>query len=95
MLGAFLVLLCPLAYGEMVAARSWGPRILAYNAFVVCALALYLAFSRSAWLAAGAAAVVAAIGIRGPGLRFGLAGIAGRGEIAEADRPRILVRSGY
>jgi putative inorganic carbon (HCO3(-)) transporter len=75
-LGAFLVLLCPLAYGEVVAARSWGPRILAYNALVVCALALYLAFSRSAWLAAGAAAVVAAIGIRGPGLRFAITGVA-------------------
>jgi O-antigen ligase len=72
-LGAFLVMICPLAYFEVVAARSWGTRILAYNALAVCGLALYLSFSRSAWLALGAAAVVAAIGIRGPGLRFGIA----------------------
>jgi tetratricopeptide (TPR) repeat protein len=59
-----------------VGARSWGTRILAYNALVVCGLALYLSFSRSAWLAAGAASVVAVIWIRGPGLRFGIAGVA-------------------
>jgi O-antigen ligase len=73
-LGAFLVMICPLAYGEVVAARSWGTRILAYNALAVCGLALYLSFSRSAWLAAGVASV-AAIWIRGPGLRFGIVGV--------------------
>ena len=75
-LGAFLVMVCPLAYGEVVAARSWWTRVLAYNALAVCGLALYLSFSRSAWLAIAAAAVVAAIWIRGPGLRFGMAGVA-------------------
>jgi len=75
-LGAFLAMISPLAYYEVVAARAWGTRILAYNVLAVCVLALYLSFSRSAWLAVGAAAVVAAIWIRGPGLRFGIAGVA-------------------
>ncbi|GAC1668558.1 MAG: hypothetical protein PVS3B2_08250 [Candidatus Dormibacteraceae bacterium] len=76
-LGAFLAMVFVFAFGEIVAAPSWVPRILAYNALAVCGVALFLSFSRSAWLAAGAASVIAAIGIRRPGLRFGLAGVAG------------------
>jgi O-antigen ligase len=76
-LGSFLVIVCPLAIGELAAARSWGARILAANALAVCAIALYLSFSRSAWLAAAAASLFAAFWIRrGPGLRFASAGVA-------------------
>lgn len=72
--GAFLAMLCPLAYGEIVTARSVGARVFALNALAICGIALFLTFSRSAWLAIALAAVVAAVGIRGPGLRVGIAG---------------------
>jgi O-antigen ligase len=75
-LGAFLAILCPLAYGELVAARSWGARILACNVLAVCVIALFLSFSRSAWLATGLAGLIAAFATRGPGLRFGVASVA-------------------
>jgi len=75
-LGEFMVLVCPLAYWELVAARSWSPRILAANALAVCGLALYLTNSRSAWVAAIAAALVVAVAVRGPGLRAAIAGVA-------------------
>jgi O-antigen ligase len=75
-LGSFLVIVCPLAYWELVATRSWAIRILAGNALAVCGLALYLTNSRSAWVAAIAAAFVVAIAVRGPGLRTAVAGVA-------------------
>jgi O-antigen ligase len=75
-LGAFLALLCPLAYAELVSARSRAARVLAFNALAVFGIALFLSFSRSAWLAAGVATLVAAIAIRGPSLRVGIAGVA-------------------
>jgi putative inorganic carbon (HCO3(-)) transporter len=76
-LGAFLAMLCPLAYGELVAARSWAARVLALNAFAMCGIALYLTFSRSAWIGAAMAAVVVAVWVRGPRLRMGIASAAG------------------
>jgi len=76
-LGAFLALLCPVAYGELAAARSWGARLLAVNALTILGLALFLSFSRSAWLGVALAAVVVGIGVRGPGLRIAIGSAAG------------------
>jgi O-antigen ligase len=76
-LGAFLAMLCPLAYGELVAAKSWGGRVLALNALAMCGIGLYLTFSRSAWIGVALAAVVVAVWVRGPGLRFAIAGALG------------------
>jgi putative inorganic carbon (HCO3(-)) transporter len=75
-LGAFLVIICALAYGELVTARSWLTRILAGNVLAVSAIALYLSDSRSAWVAAAIALVIAASAVRGPGLRTAIAGVA-------------------
>jgi O-antigen ligase len=72
-LGAFLAMLCPLAYGELVAARSWAVRVLAVNALAMCGIGLYLTFSRSAWVGVALAAVVVALWVRGPGLRIAIA----------------------
>lgn len=72
-LGAFLAMLCPLAYGQLVTARSWAARALAANALALGGVALFLTFSRSAWLALALAAMVVAVGVRGPGLRLGVA----------------------
>src|SRR5882672_1427468 len=63
-LGALLALLCPLAYYELVAAQSWAGRMLALNALAVIGLALFLTFSRSAWLGAALAAVVVVAGTK-------------------------------
>jgi O-antigen ligase len=76
-LGALLALICPLAYGELVAARSWGARLLAANALTVYGLALFLSFSRSAWVAVALAAIVVGVGVRGPGLRIAIGTVAG------------------
>jgi len=74
-LGAFLAMLCPLAFGELIRATSWSTRILALNVLIVVGIALVLSFSRSAWLGAlvGAAIIVAA----NPrlGLRFAIVGL--------------------
>jgi O-antigen ligase len=75
-LGAFLAMLCPIAYWEVAAARSWATRAIAGSALAVVGLALFLSFSRSAWIGLGIAAVIAAVGIRGPGLRTAMAGVA-------------------
>jgi O-antigen ligase len=72
-LGAFLAILCPLAYGGLVAARSRGARVLALNALAMCGIGLYLTFSRSAWIGVALAAIVVAVWVRGPGLRLGIA----------------------
>jgi len=72
-LGAFLAMLCPLAYGELVAARSRGARVLAFNALAMCGVGLYLTFSRSAWIGVALAAIVVAVWVRGPGLRLAIA----------------------
>ena len=76
-LGAFLAMLCPLAYAELTTARTVGGRVLALNALAICGIALYLTYSRSAWLAVALAAVVIAVGVRGPGLRIGIGVAAG------------------
>jgi O-antigen ligase len=57
-LGAFLALLLPIAYNELVEAKGWSRRVLALNALVVLSLALLLTFSRSAWLGTAVAAVI-------------------------------------
>jgi O-antigen ligase len=63
-LGAFLVMLCPLAYRELVEARTWSGRILAINALAVLGAALVLTLSRSAWLGAAVAVIVLLVGSR-------------------------------
>jgi len=75
-LGAFLAMVCPLAYGELVEARTWGARILALNALLVPAAALVLSFSRSAWLGAAVAFVVILAGERRTASRIAIAGAA-------------------
>jgi len=75
-LGAFLAMLCPLAYGELIEARTWGARILALNALVVPGAALVLTFSRSAWLGAAVAFVVILAGERRAVSRIAIAGAA-------------------
>ena len=74
-LGAFLAMLCPLAYYEVAATKSWASRALAGSCLGVMGLALYLSFSRSAWIALAMAGVIAAVGIRGPGLRAAVASV--------------------
>ncbi|HEX9098373.1 MAG TPA: O-antigen ligase family protein [Candidatus Dormibacteraeota bacterium] len=75
-LGAFLAMLCPLAYGELIEARTWGARILAVNALVVPAAALLLSFSRSSWLGAALAFVVIFAGERRAASRIAIVGTA-------------------
>lgn len=75
-LGAFLAMVCPLAYGELVEARTWGARILAMNALLVPAAALLLSFSRSAWLGAAVAFVVIVALERRTAPRIAIAGAA-------------------
>jgi O-antigen ligase len=75
-LGAFLAMVCPLAFGELVEARTWGARILAVNALVVPAVALLLSFSRSAWLGAAVAFVVIVAAERRTAPRIAIAGAA-------------------
>jgi putative inorganic carbon (HCO3(-)) transporter len=75
-LGAFLAMVCPLAYGELIEARTWSARILALNALVVPSAALLLTFSRSAWLGAAVAFVVILAGERRAVSRIAIAGAA-------------------
>jgi O-antigen ligase len=75
-LGAFLAMLCPLAYGELIQARTWSARILAMNALVVLSTALLLSLSRSAWLGAAAAFVVIFVGERKQRSRIAIASAA-------------------
>jgi O-antigen ligase len=75
-LGAFLAMVCPIAYGELIVARTWGARILAVNALVVPAAALLLSFSRSAWLGAAVGFVVILAGERRTASRIAIAGAA-------------------
>ena len=75
-LGAYLALLLPLAYGELIGAQGWGGRVLALNALAVISLALVLTFSRSAWLGTALAGVVVLAGTRHTAGRIGLAGVA-------------------
>jgi len=72
-LGAFLAMLCPLAYGELIEARTWSARILALNGLVLPAAALLLTFSRSAWLGAALAFVVILAGERRAAARIAIA----------------------
>lgn len=57
-LGAYLVLLVPVAYGELIAATTTTARWLAINALAVMLLALLVSVSRSAWLGLLVAALV-------------------------------------
>ena len=75
-LGAYLAMLVPLAYGELMGAKGWGGRILALNGLAVITLTLVLTFSRSAWLGTALAAVVVLAGMRHTAGRVGLAGMA-------------------
>ncbi len=75
-LGAYLAILVPLAYSELIEADGWGGRVLALNGLVVISLALVLTFSRSAWLGTALAAAVLVAGVRHAPSRVGLAGLA-------------------
>jgi len=68
-LGAFLALLCPLAYRELVDADTWSTRLIALNALAILGVALILTLSRSAWLGTALAAVIVIAGSRRPTLR--------------------------
>jgi len=72
-LGAFLAMLLPLAYRELVEAASWSKRVIALNLMTVIGVALILTLSRSAWLGAAVAAVVLVVGGYRPTLRLGIA----------------------
>ena len=63
-LGAFLAMLCPLAYWELIEAKSWSKRVIAINLLIVIGVALILTLSRSAWLGIVIAALVLIIGGR-------------------------------
>ena len=63
-LGAFLVLLWPLALRELVAANSWSTRIIALNVLGVLGAALILTLSRSAWVGTALAIVILIVGSR-------------------------------
>lgn len=73
-LGAFLAMLIPLAYRELIEATRWSGRVLALNAIAVLGLALLLTFSRSAWLATVVAAIVLLAGTRHTRAKIWLAG---------------------
>src|SRR5438132_9572330 len=68
-LGAFLALLCPLAYRELVDASAWSTRLIALNALAMLGIALVLTLSRSAWLGTALAALIVIAGSRRPTLR--------------------------
>jgi O-antigen ligase len=68
-LGAFLALLCPLAYRELIDADAWSTRLVALNALVILGVALILTLSRSAWLGTALAALIVIVGSRRPTLR--------------------------
>src|SRR6202158_1987689 len=63
-LGAFLAMLCPLAYWELIEAKSWSKRVIAINLLIVIGVALILTLSRSAWLGIVIAALVLILGGR-------------------------------
>src|SRR2546425_7439942 len=75
-LGAFLAMLIPLAYREMVEAISWSTRVIALNVIAIIGVALLLTLSRSAWLGTVVAAVVLIVGGYRPTLRLGFACLA-------------------
>ena len=75
-LGAFLAMLIPLAYRELVEADSWSRRIIALNATTIIGVALILSLSRSAWLGTAVVAVVLIVGGYRPTLQLGLACLA-------------------
>jgi putative inorganic carbon (HCO3(-)) transporter len=68
-LGAYLVLLSPLAYQELRDARSTPGRLIWANVLLTMGVALLLTVSHSAWLALGAAAVVLVAGRQLPAIR--------------------------
>src|SRR3989442_1225356 len=75
-LGAFLAMLIPLAYHELVEAVSWSTRVIALNVVAIIGVALLLTLSRSAWLGTAVAAVVLIVGGYRPTLRLGFAFLA-------------------
>jgi len=72
-LGAFLAMLSPLAYRELIEAKSWSQRVIALNLIAIIGTALLLTLSRSAWLGTALAAVVLLVGGYRPTFRFGIA----------------------
>jgi O-antigen ligase len=72
-LGAFLAMLVPLAYRELVEADSWSKRVVALNVTAIIGVALLLTLSRSAWLGTALAAVVLLVGGYRPTIRLGIA----------------------
>jgi O-antigen ligase len=57
-LGAYLAMLLPPACWEAAKARTWTARMLALNAVALIAVALFLTFSRSAWVAGAIGAAI-------------------------------------
>jgi O-antigen ligase len=72
-LGAFLAILLPLAYRELVEADSTSRRVIALNLTTILGVALLFTLSRSAWLGTALAAVVLFAGGYRPTFRLGLA----------------------
>ena len=68
-LGAYLGLLFPLAYFELLAARSGAARLLAANVLVIIGLALLMSVSHSAWFGLAVAGAVLLAGRQFPALR--------------------------
>ncbi|HVS05231.1 MAG TPA: O-antigen ligase family protein [Candidatus Dormibacteraeota bacterium] len=57
-LGAFLALLCPLAFRELLQSDTWSKRVVALNLLAVLGAGLILTLSRSAWLGTAVAVLV-------------------------------------
>ncbi|MFI5283084.1 MAG: O-antigen ligase family protein [Candidatus Dormibacterales bacterium] len=68
-LGAFLVLLCPVAYVEVLSAKSALTRLLAGNALAAMLLALLLTLSRSSWIGLAIAIAILLFGQQLPAMR--------------------------
>jgi len=74
-LGAFLAMLLPLAFRELVDAKSWSRRVVAINLLIVLGAAVVLTLSRSAWLGTLVAAVVLIVANR-HSIRIGVVAVA-------------------
>jgi O-antigen ligase len=68
-LGAFLALLCPLAFRELLQSDTWSKRVVALNLLAVLGAGLILTLSRSAWLGTAVAVLVLIVGSPRPTLR--------------------------
>lgn len=79
--GAFLAMVVPLAFFELVESRSVRARVVLGGVLLMLLACLVLTLSRSAWLGVGVAAAVLALAARGRLHRFGLAGLLAAGAV--------------